>query len=103
MARLSMKLRQPGLNTDMMRIACPNCGLRDEREFAYGGEAHIDRPELDCDDEAWEEYLFLRANPKGEHAERWVHVHGCGVWFNLIRHTVTHEVIAVYMMGVARP
>ena len=41
-------------------------------------------------------YLFFRDNPKGSHAERWRHSYGCGLWFNLLRDTVTHEVAAVY-------
>ncbi|MDE0409339.1 MAG: sarcosine oxidase subunit delta [Alphaproteobacteria bacterium] len=89
----------------MMRIECPWCGRRDETEFHYGGEAHIARPE-DPDalsDEAWADYLFMRANPKGVHAERWMHAQGCRRWFNLLRHTVSHEVVAVYPMGARRP
>ena len=89
----------------MMRIECPWCGGRDETEFHYGGEAHIARPE-DPDalsDEAWADYLFMRANPKGIHAERWMHAQGCRRWFNLLRHTVSHEVVAVYPMGAPRP
>ena len=89
----------------MMRIECPWCGGRDETEFHYGGEAHIARP-ADPDalsDEAWADYLFMRANPKGIHAERWMHAQGCRRWFNLLRHTATHEVVAVYPMGAPRP
>ena len=89
----------------MMRIECPWCGGRDETEFHYGGEAHIARPE-DPDalsDEAWADYLFMRANPKGVHAERWMHAQGCRRWFNVLRHTASHEVVAVYPMGAPRP
>ncbi len=89
----------------MMSIECPWCGERDETEFRYGGEAHIARPE-DPDalsDEAWADYLFMRANPKGVHAERWMHAQGCRRWFNVLRHTVSHEVVAVYPMGAPRP
>ena len=89
----------------MMLIECPWCGGRDETEFRYGGEAHIARPE-DPDalsDEAWADYLFMRANPRGVHAERWMHAQGCRRWFNALRHTVSHEVVAVYPMGEARP
>ena len=89
----------------MMQIECPWCGGRDETEFHYGGEAHIARPE-DPDalsDEAWADYLFMRANPKGVHAERWMHAQGCRRWFNVLRHTVSHEVVAVYPMGASRP
>jgi heterotetrameric sarcosine oxidase delta subunit len=89
----------------MMRIECPWCGPRDETEFHYGGEAHIARPE-DPDalsDEAWADYLFMRANPKGRHLERWCHSHGCGRWFNAERDTVTHAIAAVYRMGERPP
>ena len=89
----------------MMRIECPWCGGRDETEFHYGGEAHIARP-LDPDalsDEAWADYLFMRTNPKGIHAERWMHAQGCRRWFNVLRHTASHEVVAVYPMGAPRP
>ncbi|MCY4501118.1 MAG: sarcosine oxidase subunit delta [Alphaproteobacteria bacterium] len=89
----------------MMSIECLWCGPRDETEFHYGGEAHIARP-VDPDaltDEAWADYLFMRANPKGIHAERWMHAQGCRRWFNVLRHTVSHDVAAVYPMGAPRP
>ena len=89
----------------MMRIECPWCGGRDETEFHYGGEAHIARPE-DPDalsDDAWADYLFMRSNPRGVHAERWMHAQGCRRWFNVLRHTASHEVVAVYPMGAPRP
>jgi heterotetrameric sarcosine oxidase delta subunit len=87
----------------MLRIECPWCGERDEPEFSYGGEAHIARPPADCGDEDWSAYLFFRSNPKGEHAERWCHTSGCGQWFNVLRDTVTHRIIATYRMGEPRP
>ncbi len=89
----------------MMQIECPWCGPRAETEFHYGGEAHIARP-ADPDalsDEAWADYLFMRANPKGVHAERWMHAQGCRRWFNALRHTVSHDFAAVYPMGASRP
>ncbi len=87
----------------MLRIECPWCGTRDEPEFSYGGESHIGRPPADCGDEAWSAYLFFRSNPKGAHAERWCHSFGCGQWFNVLRDTVSHQIIAVYRMGEPRP
>jgi heterotetrameric sarcosine oxidase delta subunit len=87
----------------MLRIECPWCGVRDEPEFSYGGESHIARPPDKCSDEEWAQYLFFRANPKGSQAERWCHSHGCGQWFNLLRDTVTHEIVAVYRMGEPHP
>jgi heterotetrameric sarcosine oxidase delta subunit len=89
----------------MLLIPCPWCGPRDETEFAYGGEAHIDRPKTPhrLDDAAWAEYLFMRTNPCGPHAERWMHAHGCRRWFNVVRDTDSHEITAVYKMGEKPP
>jgi heterotetrameric sarcosine oxidase delta subunit len=89
----------------MLLIECPWCGARDETEFRYGGEAHISRPEEPdrLSDAQWAEYLFMRNNPKGLFAERWIHVAGCRRWFNAIRHTVTHRIVAVYKPGESRP
>jgi sarcosine oxidase, subunit delta len=89
----------------MLLIHCPWCGARDEIEFRCGGEAHIARPK-DPDavsDADWADYLFMRANPKGLHRERWVHAMGCRRWFNVLRHTVTHQILAVYRMGEPPP
>lgn len=85
----------------MLLIDCPWCGPRPESEFAAGGEAHIVRPAdpAALDDSAWGDYIFMRKNPKGEHAERWVHSHGCRRWFNMLRDTVSHEILAVYKPG----
>lgn len=89
----------------MLRIPCPWCGLRDETEFRYGGEGHVQRPTdpAMASDRAWGEYLFYRANPKGVHFERWVHDYGCRQWFNAARDTVTHRFLAVYEMGEPPP
>jgi heterotetrameric sarcosine oxidase delta subunit len=89
----------------MLLISCPWCGPRDETEFRCGGEAHIARPK-DPDavsDAEWADFLFMRSNPKGLYRERWVHSMGCRRWFNMLRHTVSHEIIAVYRMGEAPP
>lgn len=87
----------------MMRIECPFCGTRDEREFAFGGESHLTRPSPDVPDREWAEYLFFRRNPQGVHYERWMHARGCRRWFNLARDTATHRIIAVYAMGSPAP
>ena len=89
----------------MLLIDCPWCGSRDESEFHCGGEAHIARPQRPeaLTDPEWADYLFMRANPKGAHRERWVHAAGCGRWFNVERDTVTHEITAVYRMGENPP
>ena len=85
----------------MLLIECPYCGLRDETEFHAGGEAHIVRPEKpeELSNAEWAEYLFMRKNTKGWFAERWVHAAGCRRWFNVERHTVSHEIRRIYPMG----
>jgi sarcosine oxidase subunit delta len=89
----------------MLLITCPHCGARPEIEFRGGGEAHIARPPdpAAVDDQSWAEYLYYRSNPKGVHAERWLHVHGCGRWFNAVRNTVSDSFEQTYRMGEPRP
>ena len=89
----------------MFLIDCPYCGPREETEFSYGHEAHIERPK-DPDalsDAEWADYLFMRKNPKGPYLERWAHTHGCRRWFNVQRNTHTNEITAVYKMGEKLP
>jgi len=90
----------------VLLIKCPYCGVeRPELEFSNRGEAHIARP-LDpsaTTDEEWEEYLYLRSNPKGLIAERWRHIHGCGRFFNAIRDTVSDRIVTVYKTGEPKP
>ncbi len=89
----------------MLLIPCPYCGPREETEFSYGGEAHIERPKQPeaLSDEAWADYLFMTSNTKGVFLERWVHSHGCRRWFNVARDTVSYEILAVYETGAAPP
>ena len=89
----------------MFVIRCPYCGERDLSEFSYGGEAHIARPRqpADLDDDAWMNFLYMRANPKGIHNERWRHLNGCARFFNCVRDTVSDKILATYRMGEARP
>lgn len=87
----------------MLIVPCPHCGPRPENEFRYAGEAHIARP---ADPEAlgdaeWADFLYMRTNPKGRHAERWRHVHGCGRFFNCVRDTVTDRIERTYPAGTA--
>lgn len=74
-------------------------------EFSCHGEAHIARPKksLKLNDVAWGDYVFFRTNPKGLHYERWMHQHGCRKWFNVLRHTVSDKILAVYKMGDKPP
>jgi heterotetrameric sarcosine oxidase delta subunit len=83
----------------MLSIPCPYCGPREEEEFTYGGASHIRRPDLTATDREWTRYLYHRENPEGPHRERWLHVFGCGRWFNAVRDTTTHEFLKIYPMG----
>ena len=89
----------------MLLIPCPFCGPRPELEFRYGGQAHIARPEnpTALTDEAWAEFLYLRDNTKGVHAERWRHIHGCARFFNMLRDTTTDRIVTTYKTGEPRP
>lgn len=89
----------------MLLIECPWCGLRDQTEFSYHGEAHIARPTdpQKLSDAQWGEYVFFRTNPKGMHAERWMHSHGCRRWFNALRDTHSDRIYATYRMDEKPP
>lgn len=81
----------------MLLLTCPYCGVTaEESEFTNGGEAHISRAGPETSDDAFEEYLFLRKNPRGVHFERWQHSYGCGKWFHVVRCTVTLEIFGSY-------
>ena len=89
----------------MLLIPCPWCGKRPELEFRHAGQAHVARPAdpSAVDDDAWAAFLYVRDNPKGQHAERWRHVHGCGRFFNAVRDTVTDRIAATYKPNEAPP
>ncbi len=78
----------------MIVIRCPYCReLRTELELTYGGEGEIARPAPErASDLEWTDYLFMRSNPKGWHREQWCCSSGCGQWFKVVRHSVTHEI-----------
>ncbi len=81
----------------MLRLKCPYCQVEaDETELVPGGEAHIRRFGPGSSDEEFENYLFVRKNPKGVHFERWRHSFGCGKWFHVARCTQTLEVFGTY-------
>lgn len=89
----------------MQLISCPWCGPREEIEYHYGGQAHIAYPgdPAGTSDEAWAQYLFFRDNPKGAFAERWAHSAGCRRWFNAVRDTATHKLLACYKLTDPKP
>lgn len=79
----------------MIRIDCPNCGLRDHTEFTYVGDASRSYPGLEGDTRAWVDYVFLRDNPRGLHKEFWHHVQGCRRVLRVERDTQTHKIFSV--------
>ena len=79
-----------------MRLTCPYCGARDQREFTVkGGAEYMDRPEGTEWSEGWQNYLHLRENVAGVSKEVWQHSGGCGAWLVVTRNTVTHEILDV--------
>jgi sarcosine oxidase subunit delta len=76
----------------MLRIPCPWCGVRDEVEFRYRGDATRARPGVQEGLAAFHAYVYERDNPKGWHLEWWLHVAGCRRLLKVMRHTVTHEI-----------
>lgn len=90
---------------NVLLIECPWCGLRDESEFSYSGEAHIARPlrPQELTDEEWADYLFYRRNSRGRHLEQWNHASGCRRFFNVERNTVTYQIKSVYQIGERPP
>jgi sarcosine oxidase subunit delta len=83
----------------MLRIPCPYCGLRDEIEFRYRGDAGGERPAGDAGLAAFQAHVYGRANPAGWHVEWWMHVGGCRQVLKVVRHTGTHAIAAVGLPG----
>jgi sarcosine oxidase subunit delta len=88
----------------MLLIPCPWCGARAESEFSYGGEAGIARPvETEkLNDAEWADYLFMRANPRGDYRELWNHSQGCRRWFGVERNTVTYKISESFKLSTAQ-
>jgi methylglutamate dehydrogenase subunit B len=80
----------------MLLIPCPYCGPRDQVEFSYGGDATAERPAdpLRVPPQEWDDYVYLRDNPRGPHEELWQHHAGCRAWLRVMRDTLTHEISA---------
>ena len=90
----------------MLLIHCPYCEEeRPELEFRNMGEAHVARSAdiANQSNEDFEKFLYIRENPKGVNYERWRHVHGCGRFFNAVRHTVSDKFILTYKAGEPKP
>ena len=84
----------------MLEIKCPYCGNRSQNEFAYGGDATVKRPELNTEvsDQDWDNFVYYRKNPRGNHLELCHHISGCRQWFKVLRNTATHDIIQTMEM-----
>jgi sarcosine oxidase subunit delta len=89
----------------MLLITCPYCGTRPELEFVYGGQAHVARPQdpAAVGAQDWADFLYMRDNTRGLHAERWRHTHGCGRFFNALRDTRNDRFLGTYRVGERAP
>jgi sarcosine oxidase subunit delta len=90
----------------MLLIRCPWCEAdRPETDFRHAGEALLERPRdpAAASDDDWTDYLYMRRNLKGRHAERWRHIHGCGRFFNCLRDTVTDRIAHTWRVGDPGP
>jgi sarcosine oxidase, subunit delta len=89
----------------MLLIECPYCGKRPELEFSHAGQAHIARAQnpAEVSVQEWTDFLYMRDNTKGVHAERWRHTHGCARFFNALRDTTTDHFLVTYKAGEPRP
>jgi heterotetrameric sarcosine oxidase delta subunit len=75
-------------------LPCPQCGMRPQPEFAYGGtigtadEAALPPRMLD----PLSEDLYFSDNLSGQSHERWFHRQGCDRWLVVLRDTRTNRV-----------
>ena len=84
----------------MIRIPCPNCGLRNASEFRYGGEYNPRPADPASVQEAdWVRYLHFRNNTMDEQVEWWLHQSGCELWFLVDRERRTNKVVRAYLWG----
>jgi heterotetrameric sarcosine oxidase delta subunit len=79
----------------VLRIECPWCGVRDETEFRYRGDASRERAGPDATLAELCDQTYTRTNPRGWHLEWWLHVGGCRKLLKVLRHTETHEIHAI--------
>jgi heterotetrameric sarcosine oxidase delta subunit len=83
----------------MLRINCPFCGLRDEIEFRYYGDASAERPDADAGQAAFHAFVYERKNPRDWHVEWWLHAGGCRQVLKVMRNTFSHEIDSIGLPG----
>ena len=73
-------------------LTCPNCGIREVTDFAFGGEVSK-RPTQRPTFRELNTYTYFKRNVAGVQREWWNHRSGCRAWFLAERNTVTNEVL----------
>jgi heterotetrameric sarcosine oxidase delta subunit len=71
----------------MLRIPCPNCGVRPVEEFRFGGELPEVPEWITGTVERNADYVWNFNNPDGPQTERWFHEGGCRRWATYARDT----------------
>ncbi len=79
-------------------LECPNCGVREVADFAFGGEVST-RPRETPSFRELCEYNYFRRNVAGVQREWWYHRSGCRTWFQAERDTRTNDVLKVGLPG----
>jgi heterotetrameric sarcosine oxidase delta subunit len=74
------------------QLTCPNCGVREVTDFAFGGEVNP-RPAVKPSIRELNVYLYFRRNAAGAQVEWWQHRSGCRAWFLAQRDTRTNTVV----------
>jgi len=73
------------------QLTCPNCGVREVADFAFGGERST-RPASAPTARELNTYVYFRRNVAGPQVEWWQHRSGCRAWFLAERDTRTNAV-----------
>ena len=79
----------------MLRIECPWCGVRDETEFRYRGDASLPHPESNASLAECCAQTYVRENRRGWHLRWWRACRRPPEAPSVVRHTDTHEIRAV--------
>ena len=88
----------------MQQFPCPFCGLRNEQEFHFVGEAGKTRPDTasKVSPPDWADYLYTQKNAMGEVREVWMHS-PCAEIFIMRRDSVSMAVLGVEQLRKDRP
>lgn len=88
----------------MQLFPCPFCGIRNEREFRFAGEAGKARPDTTTavSSRNWADYQYAQRNDKGEVREIWSHM-PCSEMFVIVRDSVSMDVLGTVVLRKDQP